>query len=346
MIETRLHQVDPLTDARWKEFVERHPASTIFHTPEWLRALRESFGYEPVVLTSSGPGEQLGNGLPFCRVRSWLTGTRLVSLPFSDHCEPLGTGLEVCELLQALPGEVTRERVNYIEIRPILTPVPDGYGEAEVFCLHKLDLSPTSEEIFQKLHKSSVQRRIRKAERGELQYDEGTSEWHLKEFYRLFVMTRKKLRLPPQPIDWFRKLLVCLKERMKISVVLHDGNVIASLISLHYKNTTIYKYGGSNAELHSLAGVPFLFWKAILAAKQRGAQTFDFGRSDLHATGLITFKNRWGTTVTPLVYWRCGKMRQHKWEDRNKLRILQSCARILPTNLMVRIGNTLYRHIG
>jgi hypothetical protein len=27
--------------------------------------------------------------LVFCRVRSWLTGRRSISLPFSDHCEPL-----------------------------------------------------------------------------------------------------------------------------------------------------------------------------------------------------------------------------------------------------------------
>lgn len=343
---TRLYQVDPLADPRWEELLQHHPASTIFHTPEWLTALRESFGYEPVVLTSSEPGGPLSNGLPFCRVRSWLTGSRLVSLPFSDHCEPLGSGPEVAELLKALPAEVARERVNYIEIRPVCSPVPDSFGEAEVFYLHKLLLGPTAEEMFQNLHKSSVQRRIQKAERTGLRYEEGSSEWHLTEFYRLFVMTRKRLRLPPQPIEWFRKLLAYVKDRMRISVALHDGKAVASLLTLHYKSTVVYKYGGSNADLHNLGGVPFLFWNTILKAKQRGAEVFDFGRSDLHATGLITFKNRWGTAVTPLVYWRCGKMRQHKWEERSKLRILQSCARILPANLMVRIGNTLYRHIG
>ena len=44
----------------------------------------------------SPPDEPLENGFLFCRVESWLTGRRLVSLPFSDHCEPLCKGKKIC----------------------------------------------------------------------------------------------------------------------------------------------------------------------------------------------------------------------------------------------------------
>src|SRR2546430_5296635 len=84
-----LYSLDPLEDPRWAEFVQRHPRASVFHTPGWLEALRRTYGYEPVVYTTSLPRAELTNGLVFCRVRSWLTGRRLVSLPFSDHCEPL-----------------------------------------------------------------------------------------------------------------------------------------------------------------------------------------------------------------------------------------------------------------
>src|SRR5262245_25827296 len=89
--ETRLmvHRVDHVRDRRWPEFLKRDSRASVFHSSEWLEALRRTYAYEPTVLTTSAPGEDLVNGLVFCRIRSWLTGTRIVSVPFSDHCEPL-----------------------------------------------------------------------------------------------------------------------------------------------------------------------------------------------------------------------------------------------------------------
>ena len=84
-----VYKIDPLSDPRWPEFLQRHPDAAIFHTPEWIEALRRTYGYEPVVYTTSSPGSDLTNGIPFCRINSWLTGRRLVSLPFSDHCQQM-----------------------------------------------------------------------------------------------------------------------------------------------------------------------------------------------------------------------------------------------------------------
>ena len=84
-----VYKIDPLSDPRWPEFLQRHPDAAIFHTPAWLEALRRTYGYEAVVYTASNPGSDLTNGIPFCRINSWLTGRRLVSLPFSDHCQQM-----------------------------------------------------------------------------------------------------------------------------------------------------------------------------------------------------------------------------------------------------------------
>src|ERR1700694_92136 len=83
------HFVDPLSDPRWSQLVGGDSRATVFHSPGWLLALRETYGYEPIVLTTSPPSQPLANGVVFCRIKSWFTGSRLVSLPFSDHCEPL-----------------------------------------------------------------------------------------------------------------------------------------------------------------------------------------------------------------------------------------------------------------
>src|SRR5215213_3756819 len=84
-----VYHLNPLQDPRWPGLVERHPLGSVFHTSQWLHALQRTYGYEPVVFTTTRPGAELRNGVVFCAVRSWLTGRRLVSLPFSDQCEPL-----------------------------------------------------------------------------------------------------------------------------------------------------------------------------------------------------------------------------------------------------------------
>ena len=83
------YKINPLTDQRWQEFVADHPRASVFHSTPWLSALARTYRYQPLAFTTSPPDNKLENGLVFCRVQSWITGDRLVSLPFSDHCAPL-----------------------------------------------------------------------------------------------------------------------------------------------------------------------------------------------------------------------------------------------------------------
>jgi len=104
---TRRNQVQvvkPLEDPRWITLSLEHPRASVFHSVEWLKALQKTYGYEPLAYTSTPPGAPLSNAVVFCRVSSWLTGQRLVSLPFSDHCEPLVEGVD-----QRRPHELHRD---------------------------------------------------------------------------------------------------------------------------------------------------------------------------------------------------------------------------------------------
>ena len=202
------------------EFIERHPRASVFHTPEWLEALRRTYGYEPVALTTSAPGQDLSNGMVFCRIQSWLTGRRMVSLPFSDHCQPLAESEEELEeLLSAVERELDPSKWTYVEIRPIDLPerARTYLEKAQTFCLHRLDLSPSREELFRGFHKDCIQRKIRRAEREALVDEDGRSETLLRKFYELHVLTRRRQRLPPQPLMWFRNLIVCMGDKLSDS---------------------------------------------------------------------------------------------------------------------------------
>src|SRR5262249_56210369 len=98
-----IYTLDPLRDTRWAEFVERHPRASIFHTPGWLDALERTYGFEPIAFTTSGPFTELQTALLVAAVRSRLTGRRLISLPFSDHCDAL---VDTPDEMLALTGAV------------------------------------------------------------------------------------------------------------------------------------------------------------------------------------------------------------------------------------------------
>jgi len=343
-----VYTLNPLQDSRWADFVGGHQRASIFHTAGWLDALRRTYGYEPIVYTTSAPRTPLANGIVFCRISSWLTGDRMVSLPFADHCEPLVEEPEEGkEILGTLECALAREKFKYIELRPrngnLLAET--GTHKSNSFCFHELDLRPALGELFRRLQKDSIQRKIRRAEREALFYEEGRSDMLLREFYRLFVMTRRRHRVPPQPIDWFRNLITYLGDRLKIRVARKAGRPIASILTLRHGDAMVYKYGGSDASANNLGATPFLFWKAIQDAKQDGVQQFDLGRSDSDNAGLITFKDRWGSQRTELTYWRLrrqGTPEHSQW----KLKIAGPIFARMPDRLLSASGRILYRHVG
>ncbi|PYT45466.1 MAG: hypothetical protein DMG45_01550, partial [Acidobacteria bacterium] len=57
-----IYEVDPLRDPRWQKLLGQHPQASIFHSVGWLDALHRTYGYEPVVLTTSPPESSLENG--------------------------------------------------------------------------------------------------------------------------------------------------------------------------------------------------------------------------------------------------------------------------------------------
>jgi hypothetical protein len=114
------YTLDPLRDARWPEFLERHPHASLFHSIGWLHTLHGTYGYRPIAYTTTPPNVALANAVVFCEVKSWLTGRRLVSLPFSDHTDFLVDNDDVLsEILDVLEAEQVHNRWKYVELRPL-----------------------------------------------------------------------------------------------------------------------------------------------------------------------------------------------------------------------------------
>jgi hypothetical protein len=349
-----LNRIDPITDPRWEEFVGRHPRGSVFHSRAWLEALRRTYGYEPVAYTTSAPGQPLQDGAVFCRVESRLTGRRLVSLPFSDHCDLLVRDLEdLAVFAHGLERELQKENWHYLEIRPLhTTEMVNGLGQSSAsYSFHELDLRPDLETLLSNCHRSSTQRKIQRAQREGLVYSEGSDASHLDGFYRLLVLARQRHRLPPQPKSWYRNLIECFGSDLKIRLAVKDGKPVAAMLTVRYKDALVYKNGGSDARYHKLGAMHLLYWESIRDAKNLGLRTFDLGRTDAEQAGLIRFKSRWGAKQSTLTYTRfaiTGHSR-HIFDQNGtgwKMRLLKRAFGVTPRGLLPTIGRFLYKHAG
>jgi Acetyltransferase (GNAT) domain len=343
-----LYNFDPCGDVRWSRFLARRDDSSVFHAAGWLEALRRTYGYEPVVYTTAPPGAELSNGFVFCKINTWFSERRLVSVPFSDHAALLNDEPSVLHrMFSFLQEQVRSKACKYVEIRPSAKPDfdPEGFVRSARFSWHRLSLRDELPELYRSFHKNCVQRKIRRAEREDLKYTEGRTEDLIQRFYRLLVVTHLRHCLPPQPISWFRNLMDCCGEGIKIRIASKDGQDVASIITLTHKKSMVYKYGSSDARYHNLGGMVFLFWRAIQDAKNSALEELDMGRSDCENLGLIGFKDHWNAEQSSLEYWGYpARLRpdMNRWQ----LRAARKVFTLLPTAVLPATGQLLYKHMG
>lgn len=349
-----LYCFQPLRDDRWDAFVEQHPSSSVFHTSAWLEALYRTYGYQSFAYTTCPPSNNLKDAILFCRVESWLTGRRLVSLPFSDHCEPLlDSELASTVLEESISRELQQNHWQYVELRPIRPILVEGQFSSSniVYAFHELDLTPGLDVIFGNFHKSSIQRKIQRAERERLRYCEGSDDALLDDFYSLLELTRRRHKLPPQPRKWFDNLIKCFGSALKVRVAYNDRRPLAAMLTIRHRETLVYKYGASDSRFNNLGGMHLLFWRAIQEAKMSGLRCLDFGRSDPGQDGLIRFKNRWGAAQSLLAYSRysLSKPSTHildLYASERKTAAAKFLLSRLPAGFQSIIGKIIYRHVG
>ncbi len=293
---------DP-SDAHWLEFVSRHPSSTIFHHPVWLKLMADSYGYSAWALTIAQKSGDLCGGLPIMQTGNRLTGYRWISLPYTDHCCPLCDDEQtLCALTDGLVDLSHRCRTHRVELRWEFRNHP-AVRPCDQYVLHTMELDPDFERVargIDRVHRQNT----RSAEKNQIQVRHGDGLEDAREFFNLQVETRQRKGLPAQPWRYFEHLQRNLMTRGWASVLLaFKGNqCLAGLYLLHWNGTIIFKYAASRENSLNLRPNNLLFWSAIQWGCANGYRLLDMGRTDLNNTGLRRFKKGWGAREIPLNY--------------------------------------------
>jgi len=339
--------MDPVTSPGWDELVSTHPAASFVHTAAWARVISDTYGYRPFYFAAVGDG-RLEALIPFMEIRSWLTGRRGVSLPFTDECDLiLPEGMTFEEAIDMLREFAKTRRWRTFELRGRIQSKEEIPAWSEYYT-HELDISRGDDEIFSGFLEN-VQRNIRKSNKGDLVIDREGSKNNLREFYRLNCLTRRDHGLPPQPFRFFESLWdhVLSKEKGALILARHRGESVAGAVFLHFGRKVIFKYGASDRRFQHLRANNRVMHEAIRSYSGQGFRTFSFGRTDKEHDGLRRFKLSWGCSEDLLRYvkfdvgsasWRHGKGSSgFPWKN--------VFAR-MPVPVLRMIGNLAYSHIG
>jgi len=208
---SRVILIDPCKDERWDQFVENHPFGWVCHLSGWKKVLENSFphmkGYYLALIDENG---RIQAGPPIYEVRSLLLGNRLVSIPFATISDPLvSTSIELNLLLESVKNLSDALCIPNVEIRTTnsheMIRHPDFSGKY-YFKIHEIDLTRDIDQLWKSLHRKAIRQEINSANKNNLKIKIGETEDHLKDFFKIYIKTRKRLGLPPHPYQFIKSL--------------------------------------------------------------------------------------------------------------------------------------------
>ena len=351
--QLRLEKISLYDDTeitKWDEFVESHPLGTPYHLSCWLRTIQKTYLFEPVLYVYKEANGEMAGVFPFFLIKSFFTGTRFVSLPFSDYGGPLfKENINENELLSIIKKDYGSS-AKYIEIRSVI------HGDTDFKCHnyykhHVLNLETDLDKIKQKINKRTIQYSIRKAEKAGVEIKEENSQYGMDEFCRLNTLTRKKHGVPSQPKIFFTNLLdnVILKGHGFILLAIYDSKVIASSFFLKFSKQIHYKFNASDPEyLKKLSANHLLTWTAIKKGISEKYIYMDFGRTSPDNHGLMRYKSMWGMDCFDVPYYYYPKIigATSIKESGIHYRIMTSIWRSLPDAALEKISGIIYKHLG
>jgi len=194
--------------------------------------------------------------------------------------------------MQKLVEAAKENNAGWIRIEPanedILELIKKNVSEKVVRAPHDmqpkeiflLDVGKPAEQLLREM-KSKTRYNIGVAKKKKViisSYSGNQSEKSVDDFLSLTKEMALRNGISAHPEEYYRKMIESLPEEIiKIYVAEYDGKIVAANLVLFYGKFATYLHGASGNE-HRNVMAPFLLqWQAILDAKERGCEFYDFG---------------------------------------------------------------------
>ncbi len=283
--------VRELPDETWRHFLENHPSSNVYHTPEMFRVFSRTKGYEPqlwAAIDRAGEVQALflpvwvtvkGGPMRYLTTRALVYGSALTA-PSAN-----GNGHEaLARVINAYRQYAARHAVIFTEVRHVADPAPirpaldrNGFQHEEhLNYLVNLDRSP--DELWNSLLKPARKAVERSKNRG-VGVEEARDPSCVPELYTLLEKTYAHAQVPFADISLFKAVFDILVPAglIRISMARQEGPYVAVSMELTYNGLIHRWYNGWDQQYHALYPNDQLTWDIMEWGTKNGYRCFDFG---------------------------------------------------------------------
>jgi len=293
--------VDPRTDPCWRHLVTT-VESDVFHSPEWIRAVTETYNFPVIAYLLLDEAGQPRAGLPVCPIHD-LRGPRRVAFPFSDYYDPLVTTPDDWQIL----SEHLVQEGSLLKLRCLHNPLPlddPRFTLVNRARWHGLDLTPDEESLWARLDKKD-RWALRKAEGMGVTVEATLDPAMLRQFFELHLRMRKyKYQMVAQPYAFFENIWrhLLAAGMGTLFVARQQETILGITLFLQWQNKFYYKFNASAPDTLALLPNDLMIWKGIQYAKAHGCHRLDFGLSDWDQSGLIRFKRKFADSEKTIAF--------------------------------------------
>ena len=287
-----IRELDHIGHEAWDDFVRQQEGGTFFHQASWKDVIETAFGCQTFYLYEEDAGAVKGV-LPLALVKRPLFGPALMSAPLCVY----GGGLGDCKALEdAAAKKAEALGVEYLELRDIAAS-NDQFTEGGDFYTFRRKLSGDHEENLKAIPRKQ-RAEVRKAMKADLdvRFDQD-----METFFKVYSTSVRNLGTPVFAKKYLKILIDRFGDQCDITTVSHEGKALTSVLSFHYKDEVLPYYGGGMPEARHYSAYPYMYWKVMERAVDKGERVFDFGRS-MKDTGAYAFKKNFGFEPQKLHY--------------------------------------------
>lgn len=321
-------------------------------TAAWLQLCRKLYGYDTRCFLLSKDGAAAG-GFCCAVVPSFLFGTRVISMPFSDEpgfwLNP-GAALTPAESAQfaaaaakELDALAAAAGAAYAELRGA-APADGGFTRTAPYLRLTLDLSLPYEELRRGFHINLI-KNLRKADKT-VAVGETREPAAFAGVYGIYLQQMRLFGSPPLPAAHFEALLAAGHGRLYVASV--NGAAAAFLFALVRGGVFYADVNAALPEFDTFFPKIRLFDETIRLACAEGLRAYDFMRTR-PSGGVYEHKKKWGGKEVPVNYffrtYRAGASLRLDPEE-SRFALPRLLLRRAPLRLLGAVGPALRRHAG
>jgi hypothetical protein len=289
----------------WDSFVESHPEGRFCQMWAYRRVLEATYGYRCRYVSGFVGGERVA----VCPMIVSPSGaSRLISQPFNEYGGPLTRRLshrQYKQLAQELLAVARQEKCGSIEVRGGVGCEPlVETGLCVRHPLHSYGETPLASEevLWRQALTNEARKGVNSARKAGLTFEVRWGSAAVADpFFHLYLVSMKRLGVPPHPRSFVENLAAGFGERLVACWVRRDEQVASVLVGL---------ITGTRLQIYIIASAPE-FWKErpndlahwglmTWAVKQK-LQVFDWGSA--RYPGQIQFKKKWGAQFKDYSYY-------------------------------------------